>query len=142
MSRESKIFTESKANINKRIKEYEAFGWELLSINGTDVSMSRETQNKVYAELVKFEYNYEALKEKQAALHRPLVPAKFSIGIAFFGLVCFVLPGALYIVVKILQRSKYKKESQQFVDDYNRLEEEIKSVCADARSTFFSRQQQ
>jgi len=40
MSRESKIFSvQQKREVPKRVKEYEAFGWELLSINNLDVSM-------------------------------------------------------------------------------------------------------
>jgi|AntAceMinimDraft_18_1070375.scaffolds.fasta_scaffold158189_1 hypothetical protein len=141
MSRESKIFSESKALINKRVKEYEAFGWELLSINGTDVSLSRETQNKVYADLVKFEYNYEDVKEKQKALIKPIKPAKFKLMYAFLGLLCLVLPGVIYIVVKILTSNKYKNEALQYKSDYDKLEMEIKKICQDSRSTFFSRQQ-
>jgi hypothetical protein len=141
MSRESKLFTEEKFNIGKRIKEYESFGWELLSINGNDVSMSRETQNKVYSELIKFEYNYETLKEQQAALQAPIKPAKFSLANAVLGLIFFILPGLLYIAIKIIQNNKYELESQQYVNEYKRIEEEIKQVCIDSKSTFFSRQQ-
>jgi hypothetical protein len=141
MSRESKIFSESKALINKRVKEYEAFGWELLSINGQDVSLSRETQNKVYADLLKYEYNYEDQKEKQRALIKPIKPTKFSLMFAFIGLLCFVLPGVIYIIVKILSNNKYKNDSLQYESEYSKLESEIKKICQDSRSTFFSKQQ-
>lgn len=140
MSRESKLFNESKSLIGKRIKEYESFGWELLSINGNDVSMSRETQNKVYAELVKFEYFYEELIAQQKALVHPPIPAKFSGGLAFIGLLAGVIPGVLYIIYKIVQNNKFKQKKYEFESEYQRLEEEIKKTCADSRSTFFSRQ--
>jgi hypothetical protein len=141
MSRESKIFTESKANVSKRVKEYEAFGWELLSINGFDVSMSRETQNKVYADLVKFEYEYENLKEQQHALVVPIPPKPLKALIAFIGLVCFLLPGVLYIVFKILKKKKYNEDLAKYNAEFERLEQEIKKVCESSRSTFFSRLQ-
>ena len=80
MSRESKIFSvDQKREVPKRVKENEAFGWELLSINGFDVSMSRETQNKVYHQLVKYEYEYETLREEQDNLYFPKTPFAFSI---------------------------------------------------------------
>lgn len=141
MSRESKIFTETKANISKRVKEYEAFGWELLSINGFDVSMSRETQNKVYSDLVKFEYEYESLKDQQRALVVPIQPKPIKASIVLIGLIFFLLPGILYIVYKILKNKKYTEDSGKYLAEFNRLEEEIKKVCETSRSTFFSRLQ-
>lgn len=140
MSRESKIFTETKLGIGNRVKEYESFGWELLSINGTDVSMSRETQNKVYADLIKFEYKYEALREELAALVRPIKPTPINILGAFLGILCFIVPGVLYIIYKIKKSKQYQEELSEFELEYKKLLQEIKKVCEESRSTFFSRQ--
>jgi len=142
MSRESKIFTAlSKGIVGKRVKEYEAFGWELLSINGTDVSLSRETQNSVYPDLVKFEYEYEALRESQSALAVPIQPEPFSVFWALIGLLIFVLPGVLYIVFKIMMNKKYNEKFLEYTTEFNRLENEIKNTCDKSRATFFSRKQ-
>lgn len=140
MSRESKIFVEEKKAVTRRIKDYESFGWELLSINGTDVSMSRETQNKIYIDLVKYEHNYEELREQLDNLIKPVVPVKFSLGLAFMLLIFFVLPGVLYIVFKILQNNRFKEEYDVYVTEGKKLVNEMKKVCNDSRATFFAKQ--
>ena len=53
MSKESRIIKAGPHGTQATITDYECFGWEVLSINGADIIMSRETQNPVYAELVK-----------------------------------------------------------------------------------------
>jgi hypothetical protein len=83
MSREAKIFNEEKKLIPQRVKEYECFGWELLSISNDQVSMTRETQNPIYPDLVKYEFEYELLRERRNALVWPKVPEFFSILIFF-----------------------------------------------------------
>ena len=42
MSREAKIFEPNVWGVQETITHYEAFGWELLSINGKQIVMSRE----------------------------------------------------------------------------------------------------
>ncbi len=150
MSRESKIFSEPKALINKRVREYESFGWELLSINGTDVSMSRETQNKVYVELVKYEYEYEALREKLSYMRPPVAPSRprqFDYKLCLILLLIFILPGAGYITYKVIEYNKYKESMElhnqamaSFKADYQVLEQEIKRLCEHSRAVFFSKQ--
>lgn len=88
MSRESKIFSVgTKAEVSEKVKDYESFGWELLSINGLDVSMSRETQNPVYVHLVKKENEYEETIEEiwkhkielRNLNYNPINPALFRV---------------------------------------------------------------
>jgi len=141
MSRESKLFSEDRSLVNKRIKEYESFGWELLSINGNDVSMARETQNKVYSELVKNEYNYEDLMGKQRALVKPTKPADLSFGTAFILILLAIIPGVLYIVYKNSEGKKYRENLSIYETEYNQLEQEIKTLCEKSRATFFARQE-
>ena len=104
MSRESKIIRASVHDAEKTIYHYESFGWELLSINGEQITMSRETQNPVYSELVKNQAKYEGLMQSYIALQRPAAPAKpapFKFGTCLILLLLAVLPGALYIAYKV-----------------------------------------
>ncbi|MCV2231543.1 hypothetical protein N7548_01700 [Acholeplasma manati] len=140
MSRESKIFSVNrKSEVPKRVKEYEAFGWELLSINNLDVSMSRETQNKVYHQLVKFEFEYETLREEQENLYCPKPPFAFSFILFLLLAVLFVIPGILYLILFVFFRVSYKNEYEEYEKKYNLLDEKIRRVCDDSRTVFFSR---
>jgi hypothetical protein len=140
MSRESKIFSvDQKREVPKRVKEYEAFGWELLSINHLDVSMSRETQNKVYQQLVKYEYEYEILREEQDNLFYPNPPFSFSFILFLLLSVLFVIPGILYLIIFVFTKVSYKKEYEEYVRQYNILDEKIRKVCDQSRTVFFSR---
>lgn len=142
MSRESKIFTcESKVVIGQRVKEYEAFGWELLSINRFDVSMSRETQNTVYAELVKFEYRYEALQEELALLEsqRPVEPTKFDAGTFLLCFILLIFPAVIYAVYKNNQRDAFTVAINAYSKKHKHLRDQIKDVCDQSRTVFFSR---
>lgn len=141
MSREAKIFSVNyKEEVGKRIKEYESFGWELLSINDLDISMSRETQNKVYVELVKYEYEYELLNNKIDEMERPVRPYPFNLGSAVLGLLILVLPGLLYILHKIQENKDYQASMDQYNFEKEQIEKKIKEVCNTARATFFARQ--
>jgi len=141
MSRESKIiYAPNKKIIGQRVKEFESFGWELLSINGLDVSLSRETQNSVYTDLVKYEYQYEVLREEQEALKIPRKAPSFSFLLFLLGLLLFILPGILYIAYILWKKKRYAEELNVYNMEFQRLEKEIKKVCDDSRSVFFSRQ--
>lgn len=140
MSRESKLFSSrSKAAIGKRVKELEAFGWELLSINGLDVSMSRETQNKVYSQLVKYEYEYETLIEQQRNLVRPIKPTPYSAFVLLITTLLFVVPAIFYIMYKVEKNKMYTEASKEYDVKYKELEDKIKAVCDQSRTVFFSR---
>lgn len=141
MSRESKIiYAPNKKIIGQRVKEFESFGWELLSINGLDVSLSRETQNSVYTDLVKYEYQYEVLREEQEALNMPTNPPSFSILLFLLGLIIFILPGVLYVTYVVWKQKKYTEDLNVYNMEFQRLEKEIKKVCDNSRSVFFSKQ--
>ena len=94
MSRESKILRTSVYDAEKTIYHYESFGWELLSINGEQITMSRETQNPVYTDLVKSQAKYESLMQEYQGLQNPVAPAKpapFKFGTCLLLLVLAVL---------------------------------------------------
>lgn len=141
MSRESKLFTApNKKVIGDRVKEYESFGWELLSINGLDVSLSRETQNSVYTELVKYEYQYDVLREKVDNLQKPSQPAAFSLGLFLVATLIFIVPGVLYVYFYLKKKNEYIEQVRVYEETYAKLLIEIKKVCDDSRAVFFSRQ--
>ncbi len=143
MSRESKIIeVENKRDSKDLIREYEAFGWELLSINDKEIAFTRETQNKVYADLIKFEYQYEALREDLYQLKKPIAPKKINASTAFILILLLIIPGILYIVVKTKQNKKYKEELAAYEAEYDRIKKQIKKVCDDSRGVFFGQQNQ
>ncbi|MDY0346829.1 MAG: hypothetical protein RBQ70_04080 [Acholeplasma sp.] len=142
MSREAKIFTvPQKGMVSRRVKEYESFGWELLSINNLDVSMSRETQNPKYAELIKFEYQYEDLIDQQRAIRYPITPYRLDTFTAFILFVLFIFPGIFYVTYKNKEMRVYNEQLATAQAIYRRLDAEIKKVCETSRATFFSRNQ-
>ncbi len=149
MSRESKIINAQEFDTQKTVSHYESFGWELLSINGAQITMSRETQNPVYTDLVKHQSKYEDLLAKFRALPAPQAPVKkapFSIKTWFISLICLVVPCVIYTVYKIVQHSNYKTAFQNYTSElaeYNRKRTEIlnemETVALESRGIFFSR---
>lgn len=136
MSRESKIFSTSKTLIQEKIKHYESFGWELLSINNGDVSMTRETQNPVYSDLVKYEFEYEQLY-KQLEETRSQIKYKtfdFSKFIKLFILLIF--PSVIYVCDLI----KNQKKNKELNAKANELISKINNICSMSRSVFFGKQ--
>jgi len=140
MSRESKIFMEKKLQISQKVKDYESFGWELLSINGNDVSMSRETQNKVYPDLVKYEHQYEVLAVKRSLVRYPKKPKPFDVLLMIFLAFFLVFPSIIYVFVKLQQKRKYEEDYLYARNEVNRLTEEMTNICNESRATFFSKQ--
>ena len=111
MSRESKIITAQEFDTQVTISHYESFGWELLSINGKQITMSRETQNPVYTDLVKHQSSYEDLLGRLRAMRAPQPPVKpnrFSFSTWFLTLILFVIPCVAYTAYKIVKHYKYK----------------------------------
>jgi hypothetical protein len=143
MSRESRIFTINSANsadAQAAVSELESFGWELLSVKGNQVFMSRETQNSVYTDLVKYEYRYNALQAERAALREPPKPNSYS---AFICIVLFLLliaPLVFYIRYKIRCKKDFEARLAEYYNTHARLTAEIAQVCQDSRAVFFSRQ--
>ncbi len=150
MSKESRVFTPSLYSVQETITHYESFGWELLSINGNQIAMSRETQNPVYSELVKYQAIYEGLEEKYKNMIAPFAPAPLSpisFRAAIIGILCFVIPGALYIAYRINKKKKYDLEMQEYRDAlaaYNSKRQmilaEMKQAAEKSRAVFFSKQ--
>lgn len=151
MSRESHIFDAGLFGAQRTVNDYECFGWEVLSINGNQIVMSRETQNPVYTDLVKAQADYE---EKVAALTAHIVreprftntytPIKLST--CFWSFVCFVIPCAVYIGYKCYQKSKYNKAQIAWQMAHNQWEaqkkaliEQIKKIALDSRVNFFAK---
>ena len=149
MSRESKIISAQEFDTQKTIFQYESFGWELLSINGTQITMSRETQNPVYTDLVKHQSQYEDLLAKLRAMPVPKAPANhapFSLNTWFISLICLVLPCVIYTVYKIVQHSKFNAATAAYTAEvaaYNaeraKIMEQMESIALESRGIFFSK---
>ena len=150
MSRESKILQAKVLDPQQTIYHYESFGWELLSLNGKQITMTRETQNPVYADLVKHQAKYEELEAKYAAVRNPEPPkrpAPFSLGTCLLLLILAVLPGALYIAYKVYKNKLFKEAVATYQaqlkaanDKRAAILAEMESVALESRGIFFSRQ--
>lgn len=105
-----------------------------------DVSLSRETQNSVYTELVKYEYQYDVLREKLDNLKKPIQPSSFSLIMFLVSTLLFVVPGVLYVYFYIKRKNQYEEDLKVYNETCDQLVKEIKKVCDDSRTVFFSRQ--
>jgi hypothetical protein len=151
MSRESKIITSFPFGDETTIKHHESFGWELLSFSGKQAIMTRETQNPVYDQLVIYEEKYYNLVEAYKTVplpNAPKKPKKFDFSIFFILFLCLIIPSVVYVVIKILQNRKYKKQKgiyESQMDYYherrNKILSMIKETVANSRTLFFARQQ-
>ncbi len=150
MSRESKIMTAGKDGAQQTISHYEAFGWELLSINGNQITMSRETQNPVYADLVKLQAKYEEKVAEYASLRTPAAPAApapISPKTCFFSFICLVFPCVIYVHYKVKERNQYRAQMEAYAASLEALEKKKKALCEEmnaivleGRTVFFSKQ--
>ena len=150
MSRESKIITANQFDAEKTIYHYESFGWELLSINGNQITMSRETQNPVYQDLVKHQAKYEELLQKYRVVAMPCAPTRpnpFSIGTWFKTLICLIIPCVVYTTYKIIQNNKYKQALAIYIEELaqatakkSQILKEMENVALESRTIFFSKQ--
>ena len=150
MSRESRIMTASAEKVQTLINHYEAFGWELLSINGTQVTMSRETQNPVYTELVKHQAAYEGKMAEYQAMTPPTPPqkpAKVSLKTCFWLFILLIFPMVIYLTVKHKQNEAYKLGMAAYesaLAEYNAKKEallnEMEAIVLESRGIFFGRQ--
>ncbi len=151
MSRESKIINAKEFDTQATISHYESFGWELLSANGNQITMSRETQNPVYTDLVKHQAEYESLLGKLRTLPYPVAPQRpvpFELGKCFRMLLCLIVPGIAYIVYKTVKHKKYKEALavyEQELADCNRrradLIAKMEAVALESRGIFFSQKE-
>ena len=164
MSRESKIINVESASLvysanesaigvkyqQDIIQAYESFGWELLGINGDQISMSRETQNPVYSDLIKYQAQYEAKIAEIKALgfvDEPEEPDEFDLETFGICLICLIIPGLVYAGIKIGQHISYKAKMEEYElavaeleKKKNKIREEMKKIALDSRATFFARQ--
>lgn len=151
MSRESKIIESYDFGVQTTIKHYESFGWELLSINGNQITMSRETQNPVYSDLVKLQARYEETLAKYNNLRGPVPPvkpARVSAKTCFISFICLVIPCVVYVTYKILQNKKYKEANAEYMQNMNayknekqKLRDLMEEIALQGYTTFFSQQQ-
>ena len=147
MSRESKILKSGAFGAEKTIYHYESFGWELLSLNGDTITMSRETQNPVYADLIRNEAKYEQLVRDYNAVRNPNTPQKpapFLLKRCCILLLLFVVPGALYIAYKVNQNKQYNESMSMYHNEMaacnkkrNDIMAKIEQLLMDSRATFF-----
>ena len=149
MSRESKLMSSNIFNTQELISHYEAFGWELLSINGTQVAMSRETQNPVYSDLVKYQAMYEDMCAEYARIQppvKPVAPAKIDAKTCFISFICFVIPCVAYVTYKIMQKKKYNEEMEHYKAECSKfsakrsaLRKKMDETVLQSRSIFFAK---
>lgn len=153
MSKESKILQAGPWGAQSTITHYESFGWELVSLNGNQIVMSRETQDSVYPELVKRQAAYEEKVAEYEALRKPVLvppvePKPISIKTCFILFLLFVVPFALYLTYKILKKKEYNEnfaayqtELADATNAYNatksRLIAEAETIATESRAIFF-----
>ena len=114
MSREAKILRPGAMGLEKTIHHYESFGWELLSINGDAIAMSRDTQNPVYTTLVRNEIKYNKLVKEYNEMQPPIAPEApepFRFGAFVLRLILLLIPGFVYIRRK--RQEKLQWEASQ-----------------------------
>ena len=159
MSRESKIINGAQWGVEKTIYNYESFGWELLSLNGSQITMSRETQNPVYTDLVKYQAKYEAKLVEYASIKNPaapkgpIAPPPIRAKVCFWSFVLGVIPCVVYVTYKLIQKNKYKQaladHATSLIAHKSAIEEcdakrkailaEIDQITMDSRATFFAK---
>ena len=153
MSKESKILQAGPWGAQSTITHYESFGWELVSLNGNQIVMSRETQDSVYPELIKHQAAYEEKVAAYEALRKPVLvppvePKPISIKTCFILFLLFVVPFALYLTYKILKKKEYNEnfaahqaELTEAMNAYNatksRLIAEAETIATESRAIFF-----
>ena len=164
MSRESKILQAGPWGAQSTVSHYESFGWELVSMNGNQIVMSRETQDKVYPQLVKHQAAYEEKVAEYNALKKPvpakapvapIAPAPISLKTCAILFLLLIFPFVLYLVYKIKQKNEYEatlqvhksvldgiaEDHRKAMDEYNvtksRLVTEAENIAAESRAIFF-----
>ena len=150
MSKESKIFSASLWSAQDTVTHYESFGWELLSINGSQIVMSRESQNPVYSDLVKYQAIYEGLEAEYKSVQAPVRPMPLkpvNIKGAIIGFLCFIVPGALYVAYRVNKKKEYDAVMEDYRNKYAAYEakradilNKMQETATKSRAIFFSKQ--
>ena len=149
MSRESKILKPGIWGVEKTIYHYESFGWELLSLNGNRIALSRETQSPVYKNMVANEAKYAQLVKEYKEMTpptEPVAPAPFRFGKCCLLLLLLVVPGLVYMGRKSKQKRRhnqavaaYKKQLEAFGHRKQAILVEIDKLLRESRATFFGK---
>ena len=153
MSKESKILQAGPWGAQSTISHYECFGWELVSMNGSQIIMSRETQDSVYPELVKHQAAYEDTVAAYQALKKPTMaspaaPAPIRAKTCIILFLLFIVPFVFYLKYKITKKNEYtamvaalEAEHKQAMDNYNatksKLVADAEAIATESRAIFF-----
>ncbi len=151
MSREAKILRPGEMGLEKTVHHYESFGWELLSLNGDTIALSRDTQNPVYTTLVRNEIKYNKLVKEYNEMQPPVAPegpVPFKFGKCFLLLILGLIPGFVYMSRKRKDKlqwqaamAKYNKALDRFEEDKKETLDTIAKLLKESRATFYSRRQ-
>ncbi len=151
MSRESHIFNVGPFGPQETISDYECFGWEVLSINGNQIVMSRETQNPVFPDLVKAQAKYEetlvkyyTIVKNEPQFRSSYTPIKPST--CFVSFICFVIPCVIYVGYKLYKKKIYNEaylawqaEHEAWKKRKQDVLQELKKIALDSRANFFAK---
>ena len=150
MSREAKILKPGEMGLEKTVHHYESFGWELLSLSGDTIALSRDTQNPVYTTLVRNEIKYNKLVKEYNEMQPPVPPmehARFKFGKFLLLFILGVVPGIIYIGCKIKHKrqneaanAKYQRDLERFDESKAEALDVIAKLLKESRATFFARQ--
>lgn len=102
--------------------------------------MTRETSNKVYPDLIRYVYEYEALREECNNLEEPMSP-NFSVVLFIIWIILFILPGIIYLIIYLYSKQKYMRLYNEYKSKYEQLTQQIKEICAKSRQLFYSREE-
>ena len=149
MSRESRIIKPGMWGVEKTIYHYESFGWELLSLNGDRIVMSRETQGPVYDIMVRNELKYIQLINDYRNVEYPeppTPPAPFSVLKCFGLFLLFIIPGFRYMSRKSKEQRQAIKASNRYHAKVEKCDQQKKDILdaiekhvLDSRATFFGK---
>ena len=149
MSREAKILKPGEMGLEKTVHHYESFGWELLSLNGDTIALSRDTQNPVYTTLVRNEIKYNKLVKEYNEMEEPIPPVehtRFKFGKFLILFILGVIPGIIYIGRKsshkrqdVAANAKYQRDLNRFEESKKEALDTIAKLLKESRATFYSR---
>lgn len=136
MSREAKLVESSVFKAQTTIKHYECFGWELLNYQDSRISLTRETQNPKYKQLVAYEKKYESLVKKfKGMAFQHCEPIR--IGLTIILLLLFFIPGIIYLTIKLIQQKNDREAYEEYLQERQEIQNEIQDVLKKSRKLFF-----
>jgi len=137
MARESKIFHGNQDDV----KHYECFGWELLSFNHGEASMTRETTMDHRSELLLKEQEYEDVKNEINNMQLPATYKKASFKLGLFLFILCIFPCVLYLVFKNKEKQRCLAEKAAFVAKQKELYAKLEDICNEAKALAFTTKQ-